>query len=209
VDPRAAVIAEDAAHLARRDRRLHTAAGVAGPLQITLRPEGFGTIARLILEQQVSLGAGRAMFKRLSRARGATPEGFLSLDEATLRACGFSRQKAGYAADIAAGILDGSIDLFAIGRLGDDAARAALVGVRGIGPWTADNYLLWALGRRDVLPRGDLALVRGWSWLTGAPEHDGALQSEAEAWRPRRSAAAFLIWEYYLATRDGRTGGAG
>jgi DNA-3-methyladenine glycosylase II len=143
------------------------------------------------------------MFERLQAADGDTPEGFLALDDAALRHCGFSRQKAGYARAIARAVLDREVDLEAIAGLSDGEARGTLMKLRGIGPWTADNYLLWALGRRDVFPEGDLALVRGWSLLTGEPEDDAALQAVAHTWRPMRSAAAFLLWEYYLAVRGG------
>lgn len=204
MDQRAALIAGDAALLARRDDRLEAAALAVGPLHITLRPEGHATIMRLILEQQVSITAARVMFERLQAAGGDTPQGLLALDDAALRRCGFSRQKAGYARAIACAVIDGEADLDAVRGLDDAAARRALMGLRGIGPWTADNYLLWALGRRDVFPEGDLALARGWSLLTGEPEDEAALRAEAAAWRPMRSAAAFLLWEYYLAVRSGR-----
>jgi DNA-3-methyladenine glycosylase II len=148
------------------------------------------------------------MFERLHAAGGGTPQGFLALDDAVLRNCGFSKQKAGYARAIARAIVDREVELEPIAGLSDDEARRALMTLRGIGPWTADNYLLWALGRRDIFPEGDLALVRGWSLLTGEPADDAVLQSEARAWRPMRSAAAFLLWEYYLAVRGGRAEGA-
>jgi DNA-3-methyladenine glycosylase II len=202
VDSREQAIVLDAEVLASADPRLGAAAEVAGPMRVTLRPSGFGTLLHLILEQQVSIAAAASMYARLdSIPGGTTPRGFLTLGPATLRSCGFSRQKAGYAASLAKAILAGDFDPAVLTTLPDDQARSVLTALPGIGPWTADNYLLWALGRRDVFPRGDLALIRGWSWLTRTPEDDSVLLAEAEEWRPRRTAAALLIWEYYLAVR--------
>ena len=203
-DPRAGRIRRDAAALARADETLARAAAVAGRFEVPLRPPGFATLAWLILGQQVSIEAADAMFGRLEATLGGvTPGGLLGLDDETLRRCGFSRQKAGYARDLARALLAGDFSLEQVEALPDAAAVAALTGRRGIGVWTAENYLIWGLGRRDVFPCGDLALRLGWQGLTGesalpSPE---ALRRVAEAWSPRRTAAAFLIWHHYLEAR--------
>lgn len=203
-DPRAGRIRRDAAALARADATLARAAAVAGRFEVPLRPPGFATLAWLILGQQVSIEAADAMFARLEVTLGSvTADGLLGLDDETLRRCGFSRQKAGYARDLARALLAGEFALEQVEALPDSAAIAALTERRGIGVWTAENYLIWGLGRRDVFPCGDLALRLGWQGLTGEgePASPEALRRVAEAWSPRRTAAAFLIWHHYLKSR--------
>lgn len=180
------------------------AAAVVGRFEISLRPPGFATLTWLILGQQVSIEAADAMFSRLeSTLAEVTPGGLLGLDDETMRRCGFSRQKAGYAREMAKALLAGTFSLEAVEALPDGAAVAGLTGRRGIGVWTAENYLIWGLGRRDIFPRGDLALRLGWQGLAGesALPSAEALGRAAEAWSPRRTAAAFLIWHHYLKTR--------
>ena len=165
------------------------------------RPPGFATIVRLILEQQVSTRAAAAMWAKLSGYAGTvTPAAILALDDDTLKSCGFTRQKMAYARDIARGVGEGTVDLARLGDLTDEDALEALCALRGIGRWTAENYLLWALGRRNVFPAADLALQVGWQWLSDRPARPSAaeLRDVAEAWRPRRTAAAFLLWHHYL-----------
>ena len=121
-----------------------------------------------------------------------------------LRAIGFSGQKAGYCRGLAAGLLDGSVDLDHIGSLDDDEARRRLVAIRGIGPWTADVYLMFALGRIDTWPPGDRALLVSLG-RAKALDHVPTSQSGvemAEAWRPWRSVAARLLWHDYLGGPD-------
>ncbi|MCA8909759.1 MAG: DNA-3-methyladenine glycosylase 2 family protein [Rhodospirillaceae bacterium] len=177
-----------------------------GRASLAPRPSGFPALVRHILEQQVSTKAAAAMWAKLAaRVDGVTPEALMALDEAALKACGFSRQKTRYVRALAEAVLDGSFDLAAVAADPDDeAAIAALTVLPGIGRWTAENYLLWSLGRRDILPAGDLALLVAWQWLSGAaarPKPD-ELRALAEAWRPRRSAATFLLWHFYLDTTE-------
>ncbi len=203
-DSRAAAIKHDAALLAALDEALACAAAAAGDFAVPLRDPGFATLVWLILGQQVSIEAAGAMFSRLEAALGrVTPEAILGLDDESLRRRGFTRQKAGYARDLARAALAGELLLEEVEFLPDDEAVAVLSGRRGIGVWTAENYLIWALGRRDVFPAGDLALRLGWQGLSGdgvRPSPD-MLRARAAAWAPRRTAAAFLIWHHYLAQR--------
>lgn len=204
MDSRISAIRRDAAALAKADETLARAAAVAGQFEVPLRSPGFATLAWLILGQQVSIEAADAMFGRLEATLGrVTPGGLLGLDDETLRRCGFSRQKAGYARDLARALLSGEFPLQEVEGLPDAAAVAVLTGRRGIGVWTAENYLIWGLGRRDVFPCGDLALRLGWQGLAGesARPSPEALRRVAEAWAPRRTAAAFLIWHQYLKTQ--------
>ena len=203
IDSRAAAIAADAEVLAATDPLLAEAATVAAGFEIEVRAEGLATVLHLILEQQISIAAAAAMFRRLQETLGEiTPEGVLRLDDATMRTCGFSRQKAGYARGLATALQTGSFSFERLGSLDDAAAIAALTELRGIGRWTAENYLLFALARRDVFPAGDLALRIGWERLTGGERPSEAdLRARAARWSPRRSAASYLIWHYYLGTR--------
>lgn len=200
-------IRADAAALAAADPVLAVAAEVAGDFPVKMRPTGYGTLVWLILGQQVSIAAAGAMFYRLTSTLGGivAPIGLLTLDDTTMRACGFTRMKAGYARGIAEAVLDGSFDFDALDAMQDTEAIEALTALRGIGDWTAENYLIWALGRRDVFPAGDLALRVGWQRLTGAsePPTPGGLRALAALWAPRRTAATFLIWHFYLGAPAG------
>jgi len=167
------------------------------------REPSFATLVHLILEQQVSLASALAAFGRLGNALGeVTPEAFLTLDDAALRAIGFSRQKAGYARDLALALADG-FDLAALERLANDEVRSELLRLRGVGRWTADVYLTMCLRRPDVWPRGDLALETGVMDLLGLEVRpiDGELTAIAERWRPLRAVAARIVWHHYLDLR--------
>jgi len=153
-----------------------------------------------ILEQQVSLASARTAFDRLQAVIGEVhPDRFLTLSAAELRAVGFSRQKAGYATGLAAGLADGSITLPADG-VDEDEARQALLAIRGVGPWTADCYLLFVLGRSDVWPTGDRALQVAMRTVLELPAVPTATEADeiAEVWRPWRAVAARILWHDYL-----------
>lgn len=173
--------------------------------EVVVRGPGFGSLMATILAQQVSVDAATVMYRRLEDTLGGevAPEGLLTLSDAVLRSCGFSRQKAGYARGIATGIGDGSIDLDRIGALPPDEAISALIEIRGVGRWTAECYLVFGLGSRDVLPAGDLALLVGWQELAGLAERptEEALREVGQAWAPRRTAASWLLWHWYLTER--------
>ncbi|MEQ9815644.1 MAG: DNA-3-methyladenine glycosylase 2 family protein [Azospirillaceae bacterium] len=202
----AALIA-DAARLARRVPVLAPALDHVERFPIRLRGPGFATLLKIILDQQVSTAAADAMWRRLESALpDVEPEGFLSLDADTLKACGFSRQKANYGQALARAILDGSIDLDRIAGLEDAPAMEALTALKGIGTWSAECYLLFGLGRRDVLPAKDLALQIGWqiaARVEARPGHD-ELYALGEDWRPHRSAASFMLWRIYIAWQADR-----
>jgi len=175
-----------------------------GPPPQWRRPATFGTLVRFILEQQVSLASAQAAFDRLEEAIGdANPVAFLELDDAELRAIGFSRQKAGYVRGIATQILSGDLDLDRIVG-GGDVGRAELLAVRGIGPWTVACFELFVAGRPDVWPTGDRALYVSLSRNLG---HEHVLAMEecdgiAARWSPYRSTAARMLWHDYLGGRS-------
>jgi len=190
--------------LAARDPDLAQIVARFGPPPMWAREPGFPTLIHIILEQQVSLASARAAFDRLLVATAPlTPAGFLALDDTTLRTIGFSRQKAGYARYLAQAIIEGRLDLDRLLELDDARARAALVALKGIGPWTADVYLLMALRRPDIWPVGDLGLVIAVQEIKQLPARPLGLEMEtiATVWRPWRAVAARLLWHYYLNTR--------
>ena len=175
-----------------------------GPPPLWAREPGFPTLVHIILEQQVSLASARAAFDRLlALTTPLTPTRFLELDDATLRAVGFSRQKTGYSRHLAQAIVTGAFDIDGLAALPDDAARTALVARKGIGPWTADIYLLMCLGRPDVWPVGDLALQVAMQSIKGLAQRPTvvAMEKIGEAWRPWRAVAARLLWHHYLRER--------
>lgn len=170
------------------------------------REPGFPTLVLLILEQQVSLASARAAYDRLVlRLDGLTPRGVLDSTDAELRADGFSRQKNRYVRALASAIEEGALDLEAIAALDDVEVRRALVALPGVGPWTAEVYLLSALRRPDTWPTGDIALQEGTRRAKGLelrPTPD-ELEALGEAWRPHRASAARLLWHLYL-SENGR-----
>ena len=175
-----------------------------GPPPLWAREPGFPTLVHIILEQQVSLASARAAFDRLLvLAMPLTPARFLEFDDETLRAVGFSRQKASYSRHLAHAIVSGEFDLDQLATLPDDAARAALVARKGIGPWTADIYLLMCLGRPDIWPVGDLGLQVAMQAIKGLAQRPTLVEMAAlaEGWRPWRAVAARLLWHHYLRER--------
>jgi len=159
----------------------------------------------------VSLASAQAAFDRLvTEVVEVTPGSFLILDDATLKRIGFSRQKTRYCRDLATAIRDGILDLDRLERLEDEEARAELSRIKGIGHWTADIYLLMALGRPDIWPNGDLALAKAAQRVKrlDAVPTPAELEGLGEAWRPWRAVAARLLWHHYLSslgTRDSGT----
>jgi DNA-3-methyladenine glycosylase II len=168
------------------------------------REPGFQTLVLLMLEQQVSLAQGRAMYARIASATGGvTPANVAMLGESGLRSLGVTRQKSAYLTALALRLERNEFDLEAVATLSDADAGAALDALHGVGPWTAQCYLLFALRRSDVFPAADLALleaVRGLWRLRARPSPD-ALSRRAQAWRPHRAVAARLLWHHYLSER--------
>lgn len=187
--------------LAARDPDLARVIGALGQPPLWARDPGFPTLIHIILEQQVSLASARAAFERLAAvAAPLTPRRFLDFDDAALKTIGFSRQKMAYGRHLAESILAGRLDLDALHRMDDASSRLALQQLKGIGPWTADIYLLMALRRPDVWPSGDLALavaVQRVKRLAERPAPE-ALEALSQVWRPWRAVAARVLWHYYL-----------
>jgi DNA-3-methyladenine glycosylase II len=200
LDERALSTAVEA--LAARDPALAGIVARHGPPPLWARPARFETLVAIVLEQQVSLASGAAALERLRRAAGAiAPDAIVALGEDGARAAGQTRQKARYVVALAEAALDGRYDAAAIAAAPDDDARAALTALLGIGRWTADIYLLMALGRPDVWPDGDLALAASMRRALDLPAiPDAATQRAiAERWAPWRAVAARILWHAYLA----------
>jgi len=161
---------------------------------------GYQTLLRTIVGQQVSVAAAASVWAKLEAALGAgcAPEALLASDFDTLRTCGLSRQKQGYARSLAELVTSGTLDLHAL-PADDEEAIAALVRVKGIGRWSAEIYLLFAEGRPDIWPAGDLAVQIAVGQLMGLPERPGEKETRllGDGWRPHRSAMAVLAWHHY------------
>lgn len=175
-----------------------------GPPPSWQRDQGFATLIRIILEQQVSLASAMAAFTRLVASCGeVTPACFLKFNDEQLKTIGFSRQKSSYGRHLARAVLSGALDLELLSALSDAEVRAALTAVKGVGVWTANIYLLMVMQRPDIWPRGDIALAVAYQELKGLParpDNEGMEQLSAP-WSPWRSIAARLLWHYYLSRR--------
>lgn len=205
-----ALYREALAEIGRRDADLAAVVDAFGAPPIWRRPPGFPTLTLLILEQQVSLASARAACDRLTAAAGGVlaPASVLALSDDAMRAAGVSRQKARYLRALADAVDGGALRLDRLSRMEDEAVRAALTSIVGIGAWTAEIYLLMALGRPDVWPVGDLALAVAAEQVKRLPARPdaAALAELGEAWRPFRAVAARVLWHYYLNTVRRRRG---
>jgi len=193
--------------LGARDADLAHVVATHGSPPFWTHAPGFPGLVLAILAQQVSLESAQAAFAKLEMAIGSiNPEGFLSLEDDALRAIGFSRQKASYVRGIARSMVAGELDLQNLESMDDEEARRRLLRVRGIGVWTADTYLLFALRRPDAWPSGDLALAKAVQVVKQLPTAPGSDEVDAIAddWRPWRAVAARILWHHYLSQR-GRT----
>ena len=191
-------IRRDARAVARRDPRL-AADGI--PLGVEVWGGGYAGLVRLILGQLVSIEAADAMWANLENALGTVePATVRRADPATLRRCGFTARKA----DFARAIGDLGLDFAILDALADGDLIDRLVTLPGVGRWTAECYLVFCLGRRDVFPAGDLALRIGWEEIAGlsATPTEADLREIATWWSPHRTAAAYLVWAQYLRARN-------
>jgi DNA-3-methyladenine glycosylase II len=186
--------------LAARDRDIAAAYGRCGLPPVRASPDGFAGLLHVIVCQQVSAAAGRAILARLEAAvRPMTPKRLLKLDDEVLRAVGLSRPKMRYCRGLAEDLASGRLDLAAVRELDDAAAIEQITGVKGLGRWSAECYLLFALKRPDVWPADDLAVQTAMQRLKGLAARPTTKEMDglAEPWRPYRSAAARLLWHYY------------
>jgi DNA-3-methyladenine glycosylase II len=186
--------------LVARDPDLAGIEAAAGPLPWRRRNDGFPGLLQVIMGQQISNQAAGAIWRRLALLPGALePAGLLALDDAVLRGAGLSRPKIAHARALAEAFADGRLDAAFLAGLDDAAAVAAIAAVRGMGPWTAEVYLLFALERPDVFPAGDVALAASVADLKRLPVRPGpvALRAMAAQWQPWRALAARLLWHHW------------
>jgi len=172
----------------------------AGPLPWRSRAPGFPGLLQAIVAQLISNAAASAIWNRLRAVPGALdPAGLLALPDDPLRAAGLSRPKVAHARALAAAFLDGTLDTETLRRMDDATAIATIVSVRGLGPWTAEVYLLFAMQRLDVFPAGDVALAAAAADLKRLPERPkpAELRALAAMWQPYRSLAARLLWHHW------------
>ncbi|MEQ6248244.1 DNA-3-methyladenine glycosylase 2 family protein [Sulfitobacter sp. HNIBRBA3233] len=198
-------VAEGAAWLAARDPRLAQALDETGPLPLRLEPDGFSALLGKIVSQQVSVASARAIWGRVGQAGLTTPDAIRRASDDELRGVGLSRPKVRYARALA----DADVDFDALRSATDAEVIARLTAVPGIGIWTAQVYLMFNLGRRDVFAPGDLALQEAARLLFDLPERPApkALAALAEDWSPWRAVAARLLFTYYRVrkSREGIT----
>ncbi len=173
---------------------------VAGYPEPRIRPRGYGTLMRTIVGQQVSVAAAASMWRKFEAHAGEEldPQRVLEADFDTLRACGLSRQKQGYMRSLCELVVTGALDFEAL-PADDEEAIAQLTQIKGIGRWSAEIYLLFAEGRQDIWPAGDLAVQAGLHKLLGldARPSEKVTRALAEKWRPHRGATAIFTWHCY------------
>jgi DNA-3-methyladenine glycosylase II len=196
-------IAEGCAWLSAREPRFADAIALAGRPPLRRRPGGFDALLRAICSQQLSVKAADAVWARLAAMGAERPGVLLIATDDALRAAGLSRQKIAYARALA----EADLDYAALARMPEEEAVATLTAVKGVGVWTAEIYLKFAVGRADVFAGGDLGLQEGARLLLGLPERPGEkrLRALAEPWSPWRAVAARILWSYsgHLKRREG------
>jgi DNA-3-methyladenine glycosylase II len=194
-----------AKQLARRDKDFAFILETLGPPPLWARRPGFATLVKIILEQQVSLASAASLFARMQKnIVPFQPTRMIELGEAHLKSLGLTRQKTAYCLHLSQSLTDKRLRLSQLSRMNDAEAKAALMEIKGLGPWSADVYLLMVLRRPDIFPATDLAVVTAVTklkQLSNRPTANQLLQM-AEAWRPYRSVAARMLWQYYLARGD-------
>jgi DNA-3-methyladenine glycosylase II len=193
--------------LTARDADLRGIVDRFGPPPLWGREQGYPTLVKIILEQQVSLSSAQAAFDRLRlRLDPLTPAGFLQLNDAELLAIGFSRQKARYVRALSAALVEGTLDLEALDGIDDEAVERELLAIPGVGPWTVTIYRLIALRRPDAWPASDIALAQSLADVRGLASRPTTeeMAGIAEAWRPWRAVAARILWHGYLEARAER-----
>jgi DNA-3-methyladenine glycosylase II len=187
--------------LTRDDPDLAVIINTYGMPVIKFRKQTFATLVYIILEQQVSLASAKAVYNKLLKSSNKfTPELFLTFNDDELKRFGFSRQKADYCRILARAVLERKLILKSLRNLYDDNARIELMKIKGIGKWTADIYLMFALKRPDIWPVNDMALisaVHSIKKISKKPDNK-SMTEIAEHWKPWRSVSARILWHYYL-----------
>ena len=168
-----------------------------GPLVLEPADDLYERLVISLLRQQVSTASAAAIRERLFEAVDVTPEGMLAADRTVLLDAGLSAAKADYVRTAARAFVDHGWDRETFATMSDDEVRTELTAVHGVGPWTADMFLMFSLGREDVFPVGDLGIRKGMELLFDAEMTRGEMVDAAERWRPVRSYASLYIWNHY------------
>lgn len=182
---------------------------VGGPPPLRLRPPGFAGLAAIVTGQQLSTASAAAIYGRLQAQVVPLEAGpLLATPDAVLRSLGLSAGKVATLRGVAEAVRSGALRLDRLGHVPAEEAHAALVALKGIGPWTADSFLLFCLGHPDAWPAGDLALQEAARLAMALDRRPStaALQEIGERWRPHRGVAARLLWAYYRVAKQGRSG---
>ena len=186
--------------VAAKEPAIARALEIAGYPETRIRDRGYATLLRTIVGQQVSVAAAASVWNKLEAALGlgCAPDALIAADFESLRACGLSRQKQGYARSLAELVVSGGLDLDNLPE-DDEAAIADLVKIKGIGRWSAEIYLLFAEGRPDIWPAGDLAVQAGIGRILGLEARPSEKEARllADPWSPHRGAVAILTWHCY------------
>jgi DNA-3-methyladenine glycosylase II len=166
------------------------------------RPQGFISLSKIILEQQVNLASANAHFIKLnSYLAEFTPSNILKLTDEEMRRCQISRQKTKYLRALSTAIISGDVDLEELPKLNETEIRKQLTSIKGIGDWTTDIYLMFCLQSKDIFPIGDIAVVNTVKELSDAKTKEEIILL-AEKWKPFRSLAVYFLWHYYLNKRN-------
>lgn len=196
----AAILKQGLDHIAVNEPAIASALARTGYPEPRIRATGYATLLRTIVGQQVSVAAAASVWAKLEALLGddIPPQTLLDTSFDDLRACGLSRQKQGYARSLCELVTSGELDLDSL-PADDEEAIAQLIKIKGIGRWSAEIYLLFAEGRADIWPAGDLAVQAGLHKLLGLDERpsEKAARALAEAWRPHRGAMAIFTWHCY------------
>ena len=166
------------------------------------REQGFVSLSKIILEQQISLSSATAHFNKLDGYLGEfTPREILKLSDEEMRQCQISRQKTSYLRALASAVMNQNLEFDAFEDMDKTEVRTQLTSVKGIGQWTADIYLMFCLQEKDIFPFGDIAVLNAVRELSFA-QTKGEIVALTEKWRPYRSLAAYYFWHYYLSKRN-------
>ena len=166
------------------------------------RPEGFISVSKIILEQQVSLTSAEAHFNKLNRyVKEFSRKKILEVSDEEMRLCQISRQKAKYLRELSIAVINKDLIFEKLSKLSPEEVRKKLTSIKGIGNWTTDIYLMFCLQSKDIFPLGDIALINTIKELTKVKTHSGIVRL-TQKWSPYRSLAAYFLWYYYLKKRN-------
>ncbi len=192
---------KDIQTLLRNNPLFQTIHETYGSPPIWSRPQGFISLSKIILEQQVSLASANAHFEKLNAyVSEFTPTVISQLTDEELRNCQISRQKASYLKGLSLAIQNDKLDLDTLNQMEETEVRKKLTAIKGIGNWSADVYLMFCLQAKDIFPIGDIAVVNTMRELTAADTQEEMLNL-SKAWQPLRSLATCYLWHYYLKKR--------